>query len=164
MTYAQRSIYDNWASPWMFHVLEMDDRSNAWAGVEGRHPFYDRRVIEFAFAIPEEQRARLDLTKFVLRKAMKSLLPERIRERRTKGQFGQVFIETFNRIGGERLFCTMAMESKGWVDARRMQQLCHERLVGYPSNLWPLWTIFAAELWFREVFALPPSARLSEAI
>jgi asparagine synthase (glutamine-hydrolysing) len=152
MTYAQRTIYDYWVSPWAFHLLEMDDRSNAWAGVEGRHPFYDRRVLEFAFAIPEEQRARLDLTKFVLREAMKGLLPERIRERRTKGLFGRVFIETFNRIGGEPFFETMSMESKGWVDARRMRQLCHERLAAYPSNLWPLWTTFAAELWFREVF------------
>jgi asparagine synthase (glutamine-hydrolysing) len=168
MAYAQRSIYDYWASPWLWHLLEMDDRSNAWAGVEGRHPFYDRRVLEFAFAIPEEQRARLDLTKFVLRTAMKGLMPERIRERRSKGQFGRVFIETFNRIGGEGFFETMAMESKGWVNATRMRQLCHERLVRYPSNLWPLWTTFAAELWFREVFAplsecLEPSATIASA-
>jgi hypothetical protein len=84
---------------------------------------------------------------------MKGLLPERIRERRTKGQFGQVFIQTFNRVGGELLFETMAMESKGWVNAERMRQLCVERLRMYPSNLWPLWTTFAVELWFREVFA-----------
>ncbi|MBV8357731.1 MAG: hypothetical protein JO189_07315 [Deltaproteobacteria bacterium] len=153
MTYAQRTIYDCWVSPWMFHLLEMDDRSNAWAGVEGRHPFYDRRVLEFVFAIPEEQRARMDLTKFVLRKAMKGLLPERIRGRRTKGVFGRVFIETFNRIGGESVFETMAMESKGWVNARRMRQLCHERLAMYPSDLWPLWTTFAVEFWFHEVFS-----------
>jgi asparagine synthase (glutamine-hydrolysing) len=156
MAYAQRTIYDYWASPWLFHLLEMDDRSNAWAGVEGRHPFYDRRVLEFAFAIPEEQRARLDLTKFVLRQAMKDLLPEPIRKRRTKGQFGRVFIETFNHIGGKSFFETMTMESKGWVNARRMRQLCCERLAMYPTNLWPLWTTFAAELWFREVFASLP--------
>ncbi len=114
MSYAQRTIYDYWVLPWLFHLLEMDDRSNAWAGVEGRHPFYDRRLSEFVFAIPEEQRARLDLTKFILREAMKGLLPERIRQRRTKGQFGRVFIETFNRIGGDRFFETMTMESQGW--------------------------------------------------
>jgi asparagine synthase (glutamine-hydrolysing) len=153
MSYAQRTIYDYWVLPWLFHLLEMDDRSNAWAGVEGRHPFCDRRLSEFIFAIPEEQRARLDLTKFILREAMKGLLPERIRQRRTKGQFGRVFIETFNRIGGDRFFETMTMESQGWVNAQRMQQLCRERLAAYPSNLWPLWTTFAAELWFREVFA-----------
>jgi asparagine synthase (glutamine-hydrolysing) len=153
MSYAQRPIYDAWVSPWLSHLLDMDDRSNAWAGVEGRHPFYDRRVIEFAFAIPEEQRARLDLTKFVLRQAMKGLLPDLVRERRTKGQFGRVFIETFNKIGGERFFDSMTMESQGWVNAARMRQLCRERLGKYPTNLWPLWTTFAVELWFREVFA-----------
>ena len=96
------------------------------------------------------------LTKFVLRKAMKGLLPERIRERRTKSLLGRVFIATFNRIGGESVFETMAMESQGWVNARRMRQLCRERLAMYPSDLWPLWTTFAVELWFREVFAPLP--------
>jgi asparagine synthase (glutamine-hydrolysing) len=152
MSYAQRTIYNCWASPWMIHTLEMDDRSNAWAGVEGRHPFYDRRVVEFTFAIPEEQRARLDLTKFVLRQAMKGLLPSRIRERRTKGRFGRVFVAIFNRMGGEMLFQTMAMESKGWIDAARMRQLCGERLKMRSGDLWPLWTTFAVDLWFREVF------------
>jgi asparagine synthase (glutamine-hydrolysing) len=160
MIYSQRSIYDCWASPWLLHLLEMDDRSNAWAGVEGRHPFYDQRVLEFSFAIPEDQRARLNLTKFVLRKAMKGLLPELIRERRDKGQFGRIFIDTFKRVGGEGLFETMAMESKGWVSSERMQQLCRERLSAYPSNLWPLWTTFAVDLWFREVFTA--SARSAE--
>jgi asparagine synthase (glutamine-hydrolysing) len=157
LPYAQRSIYQSWTSPWMIHLLEMDDRSNAWAGVEGRHPFYDRRVLEFVFAIPEDERARLDRTKFVLRNAMKGLLPELVRERRTKARFGRVFIQTFNRIGGELLFETMAMESKGWVNAQRMRQLCHERLEKHPSDLWPLWTTFAVELWFREVFMNSPA-------
>jgi asparagine synthase (glutamine-hydrolysing) len=153
MSYAQRSIYDAWASPWLFHLLEMDDRSNAWSGVEGRHPFYDRRVIEFLFAIPEDQRERADCTKVALRHAMRGLLPETVRQRRTKSQFGRVFIEVFNHICGEGFFDRMAMESMGWVNAQRMRQLCHDRLANYPSNLWPLWTTFAAELWFREVFA-----------
>lgn len=155
MPYAQRSIYRCWTSPWMIHLLEMDDRSNAWAGVEGRHPFYDRRVVEFCFAIPEEQRAPLGLTKFVLRNAMKGLLPESIRERRTKSIFGRVFIDTFKRLGGELVFENMTLDEKGWVSGTRMKQLCRERLLGYPSDLWPLWTTFAAELWFREVFASP---------
>jgi asparagine synthase (glutamine-hydrolysing) len=153
MSHAQRTIYDTWASPWMVHVLEMDERGNAAAGVEGRHPFYDRRVVEFAFAIPEDQRARFDLTKVVLRNAMKGLLPQSVRERRDKGRFGRVFIETFNRIGGEFCFDSMAMESKGWVNAERMRQLCRERLATYPCDLWPLWTTFAVDLWFGEVCA-----------
>jgi asparagine synthase (glutamine-hydrolysing) len=151
MPYDQRTIYQYWTSPWMFHVLEMDERSDAWAGVEGRHPFYDRRVLEFLFAIPEEQRVRLDAAKFVLRNAMKGLLPDHVRERRGKARLGRIFAQSFRKMGGERLFESMALESRGWVNARRMQQLCHERL-GLETDMWPLWTIFAADLWCRETF------------
>jgi asparagine synthase (glutamine-hydrolysing) len=153
LSYGQRSIYNNWVSPWMIHALEMDDRSNAWIGIEGRHPFYDRRVLEFALAIPEDQQARLDLTKFVLRTAMKGLLPECVRQRRTKGRLGRIFVQIFEKLGGEHLFEKTAMESNGWIDAGRMQQICAERLNSpRPFDLWPLWTTFAVDLWYREVF------------
>jgi asparagine synthase (glutamine-hydrolysing) len=154
LSYVQRTFYDDWVLPWMGHVFEVNDRAGAETSIEVRHPFYDRRLIEFCFAIPEAQRSRLDLTKFVLRVAMKGLLPALVRERRDKGLFGRTFIKTFNRLGGEHLFDTLAIESMGWIDAQKMRRFCRERLAAYPGNLWPLWTTFALEIWFREAVAL----------
>ena len=67
-----------------------------------------------------------------------------------------MLFEVLVDFAGERFFDTMTMESLGWVSAQRMRQLCRERLARYPTNLWPLWTTFAVELWFREMFALHP--------
>lgn len=50
--------------------------------VELRHPYRDRRLIEFILAVPAHQLYRQGLYKPILRNAMQGILPERIRRRR----------------------------------------------------------------------------------
>ena len=75
----------------MVHGREIEDRSNARLGLEERHPLYDRRLVEFALALPEDRRQRQTLGKVVLRNAMRGLLPESIRTRTSKANFSHVF-------------------------------------------------------------------------
>jgi len=152
MGFAQRSIYESWAAPWLIHALEIDDRSAAFAGVEHRHPFYDRHVIEFAMAIPESQKWRIDRSKFVLRNAMRGLLPELVRERKSKADLTAFVIRTYNALGWRAIFRDMALESAGWVDTAKTIATCGERLADPAADLWPVWTVFAMELWFRTIF------------
>ena len=56
---------------------EENDRNTAEFGIETRHPFGDRRVMEFAFAIPEDLRCRGGVPKFVVREAVRDRLPPR---------------------------------------------------------------------------------------
>ncbi|HUA35242.1 MAG TPA: asparagine synthase-related protein [Candidatus Binataceae bacterium] len=157
--FAQGDLYEMYASGERLSVLEMVDRFGARHGVEARHPFYDRRLVEFFFAIPEEQRRRDDLTKFVLRGAMKGVLPESIRTRRDKGDFGYIYPQTFRQMGGERLFDSLAIARNGWVDAAkvhadyvRMGSLYAAGSPEYMRRLVPLWAVTAVEMWFNEVF------------
>ena len=56
---------------------EMEDRAAQAAGVDQRHPFYDRRVAEFGLALPPEQRSDRSGTKVVVRRALGEYLPAR---------------------------------------------------------------------------------------
>ena len=49
--------------------------------VEGRFPFLDHRVIEFANSLPPHHKLRALEEKYVLKEAVRGLLPERIRVR-----------------------------------------------------------------------------------
>ncbi len=51
-------------------------------GVENRFPFFDRRLVEFLLAIPEEQRWRNGWSKAILRQAMSGIVPETIIKRK----------------------------------------------------------------------------------
>ncbi len=56
----------------------------AAAGVELRRPYRDRRLVELALDLPAHQLYRPGWTKWVLRQAMRGLLPEPVRRRRQK--------------------------------------------------------------------------------
>jgi asparagine synthase (glutamine-hydrolysing) len=50
-------------------------------GIELRHPYRDRRLVEFVMSIPAHQVLRYGYLKFILRNAMHGLLPDIIRSR-----------------------------------------------------------------------------------
>lgn len=62
-------------------VLEMNDRLAAAFSIEERHPFYDKRVIEFCYALPTEMKYQFGWSRYILRKAMDGILPEEVQWR-----------------------------------------------------------------------------------
>src|SRR3990167_8650421 len=60
----------------MREELRMRDRMSSAFGVEHRTPFFDRRIIEFAFSLPLEWRVRGFETKYILRKILEKRKPE----------------------------------------------------------------------------------------
>lgn len=53
--------------------------------VAARHPYFDRRLVEFALAAPIERSVRPGYSRMLFRDAMVGVLPEQIRQRRSKG-------------------------------------------------------------------------------
>lgn len=150
MSFGQFALYESFHSGWVAHGVDIFDRSTARFGVEERHPFHDRRLYEFLMAIPDDQRARNFQRKFILRNAMRGLVPDEVLARRDKADFSILFVEALERIGGERFFDEMALEAAGWVDRTEFLRMYRQRTADYlDSNIWPLWTTFALELWYR---------------
>jgi asparagine synthase (glutamine-hydrolysing) len=156
---AQQDIYRTYGAGWMAQALEPMDRYAAFLGLEMRHPFYDRRVMEFAFAIPENQRLRGLEAKFVLRRAMRDLLAPSILARLDKSAFGYAYPETFSAFGGERVFDSLEIEKAGWVDGARvreayraMDSLYKVGDLEYFNYIAQLWIVLGVEIWFSETF------------
>ena len=160
-TFAQQDVYKEVFHGTNVHAVELEERSDAWFGLEGRHPFQDRRMVEFAVRLPESQRWRRGQQKFVLRQAMRGLLPESVRQRNSKGDFTNSFQDAFRLLGGETLFDSLAIEALGWVDgneARKMLRLelsanaCIRQRQGCIVHAYPVWMVTGINLWFRTVF------------
>lgn len=70
-------------------------RSYAQAGklhdVDVRHPFFDRRLAEFSFAIPDDLWSRCGYSKWLLRKTMQEQLPPSVCWKREKVTFTRFF-------------------------------------------------------------------------
>jgi asparagine synthase (glutamine-hydrolysing) len=153
MSFSQRAVFEEFVNGWMVHVMEREDRSAAQVGIEEAHPYYDLRLIEFCFAIPEDQRRRTNCIKYVLRNAMKGILPESIRTRQTKAEFSETLVRLFDRVGGADFFDRLTIAERGWVDSQLVRKAAREGFGDYAnSNLWPLMNAFAIEVWYNTVF------------
>lgn len=86
--YGFRSVYSaaryHGVTDWVYPVEGACQHLGALHGVEMRDPFLDRRLVEFALALPVEQIYRDGVTKRVLRNAMAGILADEIRLRRAK--------------------------------------------------------------------------------
>ncbi|MGH7247016.1 MAG: asparagine synthase-related protein, partial [Pseudomonadota bacterium] len=158
-SFAQRDIYHTFTAGWLAHPLEMNDRWAAARGLELRCPFLDRRLFEFALAIPEDQRNRSGVERYVVRNAMRGILPEEIRTRRVKATYASCFPETLEKAGGARVFEAMETVRLGWFNGgwlaenyAAMMRMYRARDSLYMVNARPLWMAFAIELWFKNVF------------
>ena len=69
--------------------IEMDRLKNKYnVPVEGREPFLDHRLVEFALALPPRLKRRDGVGKWALRKAMRGILPDEIIKRDRVGVSG----------------------------------------------------------------------------
>jgi asparagine synthase (glutamine-hydrolysing) len=157
--FAQRDLYRTLTDGWAAHGNETGDRALAALQVEQRHPLDDRRIIEFALALPERQRRRGEERRFILRGAMRGLLPESVRRRVTKADFSHVFTESLTGPETERQFSSLAISDAGWVSGatarsnyQRMMNLYRAGDARYAGHVWPIWMIFGIETWYRTVF------------
>jgi asparagine synthetase B (glutamine-hydrolysing) len=139
--------------------LEAGERAGAEALIEARHPLLDVRLTEFVLAIPEEQRRRGPILKFVLRKALERELPEILATRTTKGDFAHCVWDALEQLGGESFFRSLAIAEEGWVDGdrvralyRRMQDDVPRGPDYYGRHIPELWMITAVEIWHRSAF------------
>ncbi|WP_159586915.1 asparagine synthase (glutamine-hydrolyzing) [Chelativorans xinjiangense] len=86
------------------------DRMAMAHGIEGRFPFLDHRLVEFAATLPPEMKLKRLVEKHILREASKNLLPETIL-RRTKQPYRAPDSQSF-RGAGEKDYVREAMSAE----------------------------------------------------
>ncbi len=84
------------SSPLYQGTLEVADRCAAAFGIEPRYPFFDRRLIEFCVALPDEQKFSNGWTRLVQRRGMEGVLPAEIQWRATKSNLTPAFHRGFS--------------------------------------------------------------------
>ena len=139
--------------------VECAERYAVQAGIELRHPLLDKRLVEFALDIPDDQRKRGRFTKFILRQALGPDLAPAVRQRRTKGDFSHAVAQAIESLGGERFFEQLQIAEAGWVRGdlvvdkyRTMRRQYPRGSMVYGDHVPALWMITAVELWFRSSF------------
>jgi asparagine synthase (glutamine-hydrolysing) len=154
---AQRAIYGQLRSGWSVAEYEMVDRFESRRSMESRYPFNDRRLIEFALALPEDQRWRAAETKFILRRAARDLLPPSVARRSDKGDFTFLFAESIEQAMRDGHQHRLRLVDAGFLRPRAVTEMRRRIRAGESPYLGPLWMILATECWYRAMVAEPPA-------
>lgn len=161
---ALREIYGHLVGiPWYQRLANWHDRNSASCGIEVRHPFLDRRLFEYVFAIPGEQLFRLDTYKNLLRRSMAGILPERIRLREGKTRFTR-FLDflLLERAAGEikDLLQMPRSADAGILNGEKLRFAYQNLSIGGPDvPRRDVWYAIAVEIWLRRCDAIRQSRR-----
>ncbi len=119
------------------------DRVTMANSVEGRFPFLDHRVIEFANQLPLRYKIMGLNEKYLLKKAMKGIIPENIRNR-TKQPYRAPDSQSFFDNGKpadyvEHLLSKQKINQAGYFDAQAVTRLVNKcakgRAIGFADNM-----------------------------
>jgi len=140
-------------SGWSAHAHECGDRDAAFLGIDHRHPFFDRRLAEFAFALPERQRSHRGLVKIVLRNALQGRLPEPVIRRRVQTDFTPVFTSELGALEGRETFSgAAAIAERGWILPSELSPSLQKARAGDSEDLWELWAAIGIEIWYHRIY------------
>ena len=123
------------------------------ASIESRVPFLDHKLVEFTATLPERLKLRGWTTKYVLRKAMKGILPEQILSRPKMGfpvPVGKWFRGAYRSVIDEYVLSERAL-NRGIFDAAFVRLLVKRHQLGEDHSE-RLWALVNFEMWQRQFF------------
>ena len=151
-----RTMYSQLYNGLALNLREMEYRNTLASDLVVRHPLYDHRIMQFCFAIPEEQLCKNQLHKYVLRNAVDDLLPKCILHRREKADFSFVNWELLTCLGEKHTFLDLPILQIGWFDRSVLEQLYDELLLTRakdPSAYLPSTEVFWHLYWANQLVA-----------
>ena len=154
---ATGTAYATATHPLTSYAWEEIARQDELCGVELAAPLMDRRLAEFAMAIPEEERWSGTQSKRVLRDAMAGLLPDSTI--RHKADAASAQFSELKFLHDEGMFQSMELVDEGVLDRVAVNSMYGEMLdlFGAASTRYKmladqLWTIFLGECIWRALF------------
>jgi asparagine synthase (glutamine-hydrolysing) len=157
-SFDQEEVYQLGTNAWMASNAEIEDLTSSKLGIEQRHPLWDRRIIEFALAIPGTLRWRPPYQKHILREAAQGLLPESVRLRQGKTVFSSIVPKALSIQGGESRIGSLVLAEMGWVNTEQSLSMTREILAanqpnpnpGWERHIWPVWMVYSMDVWLKE--------------
>ena len=131
-------------------ILVKLDRASMMASLEGRVPLLNNDLVTYATQLPLNLKLRGLRSKFLLKRALRGILPDRILDRPKKG-FGIPVGHWFRGPLKEQMLSVLSPERisrEGFFDPVSVGRLVDEHLSGRRDNRKQLWTLFAFELWY----------------
>ena len=137
-------------------ILTKVDRMSMAHSIEARVPLLDHKLVEFAATIPAEMRLRNGTTKYILKRAMRGILPDAIIDRPKRGfaiPLGRWFRGSLAGFAGDLLLSSESRR-RGILNQGYVKKLLGRHSQGRDLDM-HLWTLISFELWCRRFLDSP---------
>jgi asparagine synthase (glutamine-hydrolysing) len=141
-------------------LLARFDRISMASSVEGREPFLDHHLVEFALALPPRLKYRHGVGKRALREAMRGLLPDAVIDRPKQG-FGTPMEEWLRGPLGDELanlVRSSSLRERGLFDYALVDELFAAHRAGRGDWHKHLWNLYSVSAWHDRWIAGRPVA------
>ena len=136
----------------------LDDYVLRPKGIVRAIPFLDRRFYEYLLSIPPELKYKIDaegkiIRKVALRDAMKDILPEPVRTRRSNPALGNIFQKGLTRewYPIAKDFRQLEVVKQGFADPEILAQASNRWMGGFLDDLGCLMFTIVLESWLRNL-------------
>jgi asparagine synthase (glutamine-hydrolysing) len=130
-------------------LLHYEDRNSMAFSIESRVPFLDHRLVEFAFTLLREDRITDKAeTKYILREALRPVLPKAIADRKDKKGFvtpGEV--QWLN--GPLQFLLDIDYKQFTWLKQDKLKEVVDQYKAGDNSKAKFVWRIACADYWLK---------------
>src|SRR5205085_5003500 len=137
---------------YLHELLMKQDQMSMAASIESRVPFLDHKLVEYTARLPRRLKLRGWTTKYILRRAMKGVLPEEILRRPKMGfpvPVGAWFRGRFRHVIDEYVLGERAA-SRGLFDTAFVREVVARHQSGAEDHSERLWSLVNFEMWLRQ--------------
>jgi asparagine synthase (glutamine-hydrolysing) len=148
----RRILYFDQTSWLPDNLLERGDRMTMAASIESRVPFLDHELAAFVSGLPDQYRVKGMKTKWILREAGRSLIPDAILDRPKVG-FRVPVNKWFRGPMREYLQDHLqgpGSKTRGYFDPRVLDRTVAEHIDGKQNHEKLLWALLNLEIWHRQ--------------
>ena len=146
---------------YLHELLMKQDQMSMAASIESRVPFLDHPLVEFTARLPERLKLRGGTTKYILREAMRDVLPPEILTRGKMGfpvPVGAWLRGPYRGIVDELVLSSRALE-RGLFDPAAIRGIVSRHAAGEDHSE-RLWSLVNLEIWHRVVVEGEPADQL----
>ena len=136
---------------YLVELLMKQDQMSMAASIESRVPFLDHRLVEFAAALPPRMKLRGFTTKWILREAVRDILPREILTRKKMGfpvPFGAWMKGSWANVARDVLLDSKSRQ-RGIIEPAAVERLISAHASGAAEGSDAIWSLLNLELWYR---------------
>lgn len=132
--------------------IRMRDQIGSAFSIEPRFPFFDKRLVEFCYAVPNDIKFRLGWDRYLHRVAMDDIVPKENQWRQFKFVANPLFernLFLFEKDYLEKMIYSKNSKINNYVDSIVLKDMYNSYQSGKTNNLVYLWFVMILNFWLE---------------